>query len=322
MRVLITGAGGFVGSYLADALRNHFKNDVTLVLTSQDGFEAPHIGTVEALDVTDPDAVEDAIKRVGPDSVVHLAGLAAVTAASANMDLAWKVHLNGSLNVAHAIMKHVPQCSLLYIGSGQIYGASARGGAALTEASLLAPTNVYGATKASADLAIGALAEAGLRCIRLRPFNHIGPGQSEDFAIPSFAMQIARIESSLAPPIVRVGNLEAERDFLDVRDVAAAYVQSIVHADTIANGTILNIASGVPHRMSEILGKLLALSKTSISVEEDSSRMRPSDTPHFIGDATKARKLLGWAPKFSLDDTLADVLDYSRTLVSRSQRLG
>lgn len=321
MRVLVTGAGGFVGPYLVDALRARFGDELQLVLTSKDGIHNADVGMIEPLDVVDAQAVEEVVRHAQPDFIVHLAGLAAVPAASANTDLAWQIHLNGSLNIAYSILRHAPQCTLLYVGSGQIYGASARDGTPLTEASLPAPTNAYGATKAAADLAIGALSEEGLRCFRLRPFNHIGPGQSEDFAIPSFAMQIARIEASMHAPTVRVGNLDAERDFLDVRDVADAYALVIAKSSVIPNGTIFNIASGVPYRMRTLLEKLLSLSTVSIGVEEDAARMRPSDTPRFIGDAALARRLLDWSPKYSLDTTLTDVLNHSRASVARSRRL-
>jgi GDP-4-dehydro-6-deoxy-D-mannose reductase len=170
-------------------------------------------------------------------------------------------------------------------------------------------------SKAAADLALGALAEEGLRCLRFRPFNHTGPNQSEDFVLPNFAMQIARIKSGKQPALMRVGNLEAERDFLDVRDVAAAYVLAIVKSDKIESGTVLNIASGIPRRIRDVLDEMIRMSGTSVAVESDRGRVRPNDVKRFVGDASRAHRLLGWAPKFSFDQTLGEILEHSLALV-------
>jgi GDP-4-dehydro-6-deoxy-D-mannose reductase len=177
------------------ALRQ-FKHQIELCITSRTKGVDQNLGSVEMLDVTDADAVNQCIARFRPSHVVHLAGLAAIRTAIANTSMAWQVHLFGTLNVANAILGQTPNCILIFVGSGQVYGASARLGHPLDETALLDPTNGYEVTKAPADLALGALAAAqGLRCIRLRPFNHTGPGQREDFVIPSFALQIARIEA-------------------------------------------------------------------------------------------------------------------------------
>jgi GDP-4-dehydro-6-deoxy-D-mannose reductase len=319
LKVLVTGAVGFVGPYLVEALRGVPGRKVSIVPTSLAAAEHPVLGTVLALDVTDKAAVERIIGELRPTHVVHLAGLAAPTAANANEALAWQVHLFGTLNVAHAILEYAPKCVLLSVGSGQVYGATARSGRPLAEAAVLAPTNTYEASKAAGDLAVGALAGQGLASVRFRPFNHTGPGQTGDFVIPSFAMQIARIEAGLQPPILKVGNLEAERDFLDVRDVAAAYALAVAKSGEIAPGTILNIASGVPRRIRSILDGLMVLSRVPVSTQIDSARMRPSETPRYVGDATLAKKVLGWVPQIELDTTLAEVLDDCRARVGRNQ---
>jgi GDP-4-dehydro-6-deoxy-D-mannose reductase len=318
MRILITGAHGFVGPHLVATLRQQFGDAVEILSTSRMKGVDPVLGTVETLDVTDARAVYQMIRRVRPSHVVHLAGLAAIRVVIADTSTAWQVHLFGTLNIANALLEHAPDCVLVFIGSGQVYGASARSALALDETAMLAPTNGYEVTKAAADLALGALVTQGLRCIRLRPFNHTGPGQTEDFVVPSFAMQIARIEAGRCPPIIQVGNLDAERDFLDVRDVTAAYALAIARSDDLASGTILNVASGVPRRISDILDRLVGLSTLAIAVQQDPTRMRPSDTPRFVGSASRAQALLGWAPKHDFDDTLAEILAYSRRVVSTS----
>ncbi len=319
-RVLVTGANGFVGRHLCATLRQDFGAALVLSATSRSQDIEPGSigGPVDVLDVTDKAAVAEMIRRFQPTHVINLAGLASVNAANANPAAAWQIHLFGALNIADALLVHAPRGVLISVGTGLVYGASARTVLALDEATLLVPTNGYEVTKAAGDLALGALVGKGLRCIRMRPFNHIGPGQTEDFVVASFAMQIARIEAGLQPPVLRVGNLDAERDFLDVRDVTAAYSLAVAKSDGIASGTILNIASGQPCRIRDLLDRLLAQSTTAITVELDPTRLRPSDTPRYVGDAGLARRLLGWSPRYPLDVTLAAVLGDCRVRVRTS----
>jgi GDP-4-dehydro-6-deoxy-D-mannose reductase len=318
IRVLVTGAHGFVGAHLGTTLQCMFGDRIVIGATSRRAGLSPSLGNIAALDVTDSKAVDRAVAQFRPSHVIHLAGLAAIGTAISNMPNTWQVHLFGTLNVANAILNQAPNCVLIFVGSGQIYGASARSGSALDETTVLAPTNGYEVTKAAADLAVGSFVTQGLRCIRMRPFNHTGPGQSEAFAIPSFAMQIARIEAGLQEPILRIGNLEAERDFLDVRDVTEAYALAVAKSDEVPSGTILNIASGIPRRIGDLLEYLIGLSSVGISIEMDSARMRPSDTQRFLGDATLARLMLGWSPSRKFDDTLSAVLEHCRARVAKS----
>ena len=316
MKILVTGGAGFVGGYLIASLRQEFGDDVEICLTAKSGEISPSDIPVGPLDVTDEPAVTAAIRRLAPTHIVHLAGLAAVPAASANANVAWQVHLFGTLNLANAILRHAPDCSLVFVGSGQVYGSTARSGQPLTEQALLAPTNEYALTKAAADLAVGCLAERGLRCVRLRPFNHTGPGQSEQFVIPSFAMQIARIEAKRQPPVIHVGNLEAERDFLDVRDVTTAYARVVARSADLAAGVIFNIASGVPRRIGDVLDRLVKISGSKIAIEQDTSRLRAVDTPRFVGDSERARRTLDWKPHYEFDETLRQILTSARIKVS------
>jgi GDP-4-dehydro-6-deoxy-D-mannose reductase len=318
IRVLITGANGFVGTHLGTKLRDMFGDRVVIGATSRVAGRHPTLGAIEALDVADAKAVDRAVALFRPSHVIHLAGLAAIGTAIANMSVAWQVHLFGTLNVANSILNQVPDCVLISVSSGQIYGASARSGQPLDETTLLAPTNGYELTKAAADLALGVFAAQGLRCIRMRPFNHTGPGQSEAFAIPSFAMQIARIEAGTQTPILRIGNLNAERDFLDVRDVTNAYALAVAMSGDVPSGTIFNIASGIPRRIGDLLDHLVALSSVDISIELDPARMRPSDTQRFVGDAALVHRLLGWKPERKFDDTLTAVLDDCRARVAHA----
>lgn len=282
-------------------------------MTGKADSQSTALGSIASLDITDRAAVVAVVKEFDPTHVLHLAGIAAPVTASADYEVAWRVNLLGTLNVARAILDWAPQCWLLNIGSGLAYGKSAQSGQPLNEDAVLSPMDEYGATKASADLAVGALMHRGLKCIRLRPFNHTGIGQSEAFAIPAFAAQIARIEAGSVPPVIRVGNLDAQRDFLDVRDVVDAYFQIMQRTDRLEPGTIFNVASGISYRLSDILQRLLALSEINISIEQDVNRLRPSDVPVIIGNATLLRNQIGWRPHYRIEETLNAVLNDWRT---------
>ncbi|PBC11631.1 GDP-mannose 4,6-dehydratase [Mesorhizobium sp. WSM3859] len=318
VRVFLTGANGFVGPYVYDALRSVCGDDIAIAATSKYGGPHPVFGEVDELDVTDPAAVKDAIARHRPTHVVHLAALAALDAAQADPRNTWRIHVDGALNVANAVLDKAPEAWLIHVGSGLVYGESAKTGRPLDESTLLAPIDDYAATKAAADLALGALSYRGLKCVRMRPFNHTGPGQTGAFAVPAFAMQIARIEAGLAAPVIRVGNLDARRDFLDARDIADAYARAVLRSRDLAPNTIFNVASGVSWRMGDILDLLLARSSVKIVVEQDPLRMRPSDLPCIVGDASRARTLLGWAPQYSFEETLAAVLEDCRARVAQA----
>lgn len=296
--VLVTGARGFVGRHVCAAL-----------LASGIEVFQPEI------DITNRDAVRAMIGEIQPKHCLHLAGVAAIGAARADPERAWTVNLHGTLNLAGAIRDSAPGCRLIFISSADIYGSSFRAGEALDERAVPAPLNTYGATKAAADLALGAMAAEGLDVLRLRPFNHTGPGQSADFVVPAFARQIARIEAGIDPPVIKVGALRPERDFLDVRDVARAYAQVITLGDALPSGIILNIASGIPQRIGVVLSSLLELSKVEVCVEEDQARLRSFDIIRAVGDASQARAMLDWEPLVPWSETLADVLNDWRARV-------
>jgi len=222
------------------------------------------------------------------------------------------VHLQGARNLGRAILAHAPTCWLFQVSSGLVYGASARSGEPVDERTTLAPLDEYSASKAAADLALGALVPAGLKCVRFRPFNHTGRGQSEDFVIPAFAMQVARIEAGLAPPTLKVGNLDAERDILDVADVVDAYALALYAADEFEPGEILNIAAGRTNRIGDMLTELLTFSRREITVERDPLRYRRGDLAVLVGDSSRLRAKLGWAPRRGLYETLLGVLEDCR----------
>jgi nucleoside-diphosphate-sugar epimerase len=292
--IMVTGASGFVGGHLMPALASAFP--VAALMTP-------------SLDVQDAVEVEEAVRSTVPDVCIHLAAVSAVGAAGRSPDHAWKVNFHGTMHLAWALLQHAPACQLLFISSADAYGGSFRAGNPLDENARLAPLNVYAQTKATADLALGGMAAQGLAVVRLRPFNHTGPGQSADFVVASFARQIARIAAGLQPPVLEVGNLETRRDFLDVRDVCAAYVACIARRDDLAPGTILNIASGQARRVGDVLSELAAMAGVTLTVNVDAARVRTTDIGLACGDASRARGLLGWSPSVAWSQTLRDVLD-------------
>ncbi|NVO15237.1 MAG: NAD-dependent epimerase/dehydratase family protein [Rhodoplanes sp.] len=312
----MTGANGFVGPYVCEAIAQIFGRTAVTIPTARDRCDDPLLGPLAGLDITDPVAVDAAITDVNPDVIIHLAGIAAPAVANSDWKEAWRIHVSGTLNIAHAVLRRAPDCVLLSVGSGLVYGDSARSGAPMDEATLLAPMDEYASTKAAADLALGALASRGLRAIRIRPFNHTGPRQSDGFFLPNMAMQIARIEAGLQPPVIKVGNLEAERDFLHVRDVAKAYALAVRNAGSLPSGAILNIASGTAYKMRTLLDRLLATANVGIRVEQDPARMRPADLPRIVGNPGLAHRLLGWTPRYCIDEILAEVLGHCRGIVS------
>jgi len=304
MRVLVTGAAGFVGRHMLRAFADTLPQArvIATALGEQSGFLK--------LDVTDASATDALIAREHPDVCVHLAGITAVPIARRDPQRAWTVNLDGTLHLARAIVAHAPKAVLLFVSSADVYGGSFRSGVPLDETASPDPLNTYAATKAAADLALGAMAaEHGLRCIRVRAFNHIGPGQAPDFALPAFARQVALIEAGRQPPVLRTGDLSPRRDFLDVRDVCRAYSLCLEHAEDLPPGTVLNLASGISRQVGDALNELLALARVPVSMEPDPALMRPSDVKSAIGDASLARKLLGWAPRIPWEQTLQDVLD-------------
>ena len=292
--ILITGAAGFVGGRLSAALPSAFP-DVNLVKTT--------------FDLRDRASVERIVRETKPVACFHLAAISAIPEARKDPAAAWQVNLLATLSLAESILQYAPEAQLLFPSSADAYGASFRNAARLDESAPLAPQNTYAATKAAADLALGAMAADGLRVVRVRPFNHTGAGQSAAFVIPAFARQIARIRAGLQEPVIEVGNLEARRDFLDVRDVCDAYVACFARRETIEPGLTLNIASGKDRRIGDILQMLCDIAGVKPEIRPSPSRMRPSDIPLSVGDATRARNLLAWAPKITWEQTLADVLD-------------
>jgi len=305
-RILVTGAAGFVGGHLRDALRLAFR-DAWLVAAIH---RRPAMGWDESvtLDLTDAAGLAAQLAAIAPDAVVHLGAQANVAQSFRDVAATWEANLTATLKLGAALLQARPACRLLFASTGEIYGLSFQQGVALNENAPLAPGNPYAAAKAAADIALGEMALRGLAVVRMRPFNHVGPGQSEGYAVAAFARQIALIEAGRQPPVMAVGALERWRAFLDVRDVCAAYAKALAQWERLPNGIALNIASGVPRRIGDVLSGLLARSAVAMRVEEAAHALRPNDVIRSLGDASRASTMLGWQPMIDWEMTLDDVL--------------
>jgi GDP-4-dehydro-6-deoxy-D-mannose reductase len=307
-RVLITGGGGFVGRYLRAALPAVLP-EANIVLTTHNSAKA-RTNWVRA-DLTDSVRVDALAEDYRPDLVVHLAAQSSSGSSAGVGGETWRVNVSGAIALAEGLARHSPEATVLNVSSSAVYGQSFLEGP-VTEDSDLRPLSVYGRTKAAAESVFADILPGTARLITVRPFNHTGPGQDERFVVPSLAAQIARIERGEQAPLLRVGNLESERDFLDVRDVVRAYAGLIERATTLPMRSVFNVASGRAVPVSDILSRLHSMATRHISVEQDPARLRVSDIPRAVGDASAIRAAISWSPTIELDEMLCDVLGAMR----------
>jgi GDP-4-dehydro-6-deoxy-D-mannose reductase len=303
-RILVTGADGFVGRHLLRALRTAFPHAVLIGCARVPRMEEADLTL--PLDLLDPGSIADCLAQARADAVIHLAAATVVPESFADPMATWRINVDGTLMLAQTLMRTAPQTLLLYISSAETYGLTFQRGVPLDEDAPFAPANPYAASKAASDLALGEMALRGLRVIRMRTANHTGPGQSDALVVPAFARQIARIEAGKQEPVIKVGALDRWRDFLDVRDVCAAYAAALAHE--VPPGTAFNIASGTPRRIGDVLDALIARARLSVEIRTDAARLRPTDVISAIGNPDRAKAMLGWAPKIPWDETLDSVL--------------
>lgn len=319
--LLVTGGSGFVGHHLLEALAQIPAVKVHTADRSarQRPISNSGLHTAHTLDITDRNAVDRLVSEVKPQVIFHLAAQAHVPTSFADPDGTWAVNLHGTLHLLRAVTQHCPGTTFINVASADPYGASFRAGKAVTEQTPFLPLNPYAASKAAADLAAyQEAATSGLRVIRARPFNHSGPGQGEGFVLPGFAAQIARAEAGLQEPVIHVGDLSAERDFLHINDVVAAYVLLAENAAHLAPGSAFNIASGHSWQIGDLLHQLIDRSFTRITVKPDPSRLRPSDIQRVCGSHGALTRAVEWRPKYSTEALLDDVLTYWRSEVAAS----
>lgn len=303
-KALLTGSSGFVGPYLA----RHLK---TLGYEVWGGSLSEHASAdyeSVVVDVTQAAGLERVVSELAPDEIYHLAGVTRPALDSTKEF--YNVNLYGTLNVLAAAQR--VGARVLVVSSAYVYG---RHHEILTERAQLRPVNPYGASKAAADLAAISYALEGLRVVRVRPFNHSGPGQSPDFLLPTLVTQLARIEAERVPPVLKLGNLDTVRDFSDVRDIVRAYPLLLAQG---APGEVYNLASGVGTSVRELAEQVRRLSKVPVTLEVEPARVRSTDIPFLVGDASKARETTGWEPQYTLPDTLQDMLGFERTKLTHA----
>lgn len=303
-RLLMTGSQGFVGRAVTDRILSHHAERIEPV-----DFIDPE--TASRPDIRDPQAVERAIAVAQADAVLHLAAIAAPRQAQKDPTQAWTVNVMGTLYIANAMRRTTPNARLIWSGSSEAYGnAFNTNKGPVAESAALEPMSPYGATKAAADIMLRQMAEDGFEAIVFRPFNHTGPGQTPDYVVPAFAEQVARIEAGLQEPVLNVGNLEAHRDFLDVQDVAEAYL--LAASAPLPARRCYNVSTGQPVTIEAILQGLLAKSTKEITVKVDPARYFPNKVEIASGNPSALKADFGWSPSISLDETLQSVLDAQR----------
>ena len=310
MRLLVTGAGGFVGGHLVDFLHAEEPGvEIHGVVLPHGGvsWRAASGARVVEADLNDPAAAAAVVEEVRPERILHLAGQSSVHLSWLDPGGTMRTNVLGIVHLLDAVRRQGLRPAVLVVGSAEEYGPVGPEEMPIREETPLRPASPYAVSK----VAQGALAllygpAGGLRVVLTRTFHHTGPGRGEAFAESSFARQIAEIEAGLRPGVLKVGNLEAVRDFADVRDVVRAYWLLLEKGEA---GAAYNVCSGTGRPVRRLLDMLLAASSARIEVRVDPDRLRPSDVPAQVGDPSRLRAATGWEARIPLERTLRDLLD-------------
>ena len=315
MKALITGVSGFVGSYLAEYLLDRGEWEVAGTVFGPYDNIAGQGDRLELYpaELSRLDVMTFILERSQPDAIFHLAAQPLVSASRHDPWGTLESNIRMQLNVLEAVARVNPACRILAVGSSEEYGLVTPDDLPISEDTPFRPLSPYAVSKVGQDLlALQYHLTHGLHVVRVRPFNHIGPRQRLGFVAPDFASQVAAIELGQRPPLMQVGNLEAERDFSDVRDVVRAYVSLIADGKP---GEVYNVGSGEAHAVQEVLDVLLSMSHVKVEVRQDPARMRPSEVPRIVSDCTRIRDQVGWQTTIPFEQSLKDVLDYWRQQV-------
>ena len=303
--VLVTGAAGFAGSHIVEQLGP--VCEVVAWARSQPPAEIAHLARWTRLDLLDRDRVRREIAALQPAAVYHCAGASHVGASWQDTARPLASNALATHYLIDALRRTGAATRVLVTGSATVYAPST---AALREDDALAPNSPYAASKlAQEQLALAETSTHGVGVIVARPFNHTGARQRPDFAAPGMARQIALIERGKLEPLIKVGNLDAERDLSDVRDTVRAYTLLI---DRGVPGTVYNVASGVGRSIRSVLDALVRRALVPVTIALDAERLRPNDTPVIVGDASRLRAATGWTPAIPFDRTIDDLLEYWR----------
>lgn len=308
VRLLVTGASGFVGGHLCECLARSGHEVATL---SRDGV------VDDQVDICDADAVSRAVAERCPERIFHLAAIAYVPDAEGDVERARRVNVDGTRNVLDAAAE--VGARVLFVSSGAVYGDGGGSAPPFREDTLLAPQGAYARTKADAEAecVTHRWREA---IVRVRPFNHTGPGQLPTYVCSGFAKQIIEVELGLRPPVVEVGDLDTERDFCDVRDIVRAYALAM---ESGRPGDVYNVCSGVSTRIGDMLAVLMDIASVKLDVVTDRRRLRDGEPSRLWGANDKISTTLGWRPQIQLRRTLADMLTWWRErLLTESGRGG
>jgi GDP-4-dehydro-6-deoxy-D-mannose reductase len=301
---LITGATGFAGGHLLDLLLT--DHDLVHAWFNPGGRPPSHASDRvhwQSVDLLDADSVEAALRAASPSVIYHCAGVADVQQAWRAPARALEVNAVGTHRLLDAAGRAGFEGRVLVTGSALVYGRSVN---ALTEHDPLAPIGPYAVSKLAQEMTA---ARSDIDVVLVRSFNHAGPRQDDSYVTSAFARQIADIERGVGEPVLRVGNLDARRDITDVRDVARAYRGLVSKGKT---QTPYNVCRGTAYRVGDLLQILLSLTNVGVEVREDPARMRPSDNPVVLGSHDRLTRDTGWTPAISIEQTLADILDYWR----------
>lgn len=324
MKVLITGITGFAGSHLAEyLLAEHPEVEVHGTyrwrsrMENLSGIAEGKIHLQES-DLRDFSSVHNTLKRIQPDAIFHLAAQSYVPSSWTGPNDTLVTNISGQTNIFEALRQLDLDPVIQIACSSEEYGLVLPEETPITEDNPLRPLSPYAVSKVAQDLlGYQYFQSYGTKVIRTRGFNHTGPRRGDVFVTSNFAKQIVSIELGLREPVIRVGNLEAVRDFTDVRDMVRAYWLAVNHARP---GEVYNIASGVGITIQELLDRLLGMSTAEVRVEIDPERLRPSDVEILLGDASKFRAETGWEPQIPFDQTLRDTLDFWRQRLGDSSR--
>lgn len=316
MRVLITGITGFAGSHLAEYVLEH-HSDADVYGTMRWRSRTENIRDIESkielleCDLRDLSSCKKLIERVRPDRIFHLAAQSFVPSSWNAPAESLSTNILGQLNVFEAVRAVELDPWIQIACSSEEYGMVYENELPIRETNPLRPLSPYAVSKVAQDvLGYQYCQSFGTKVIRTRGFNHDGPRRGDVFVSSNFAKQLVAIEKGRKEPVIHVGNLEARRDFTDVRDIVRGYWLAL--DGQCEPGEAYNICSGIDHRIRDVLDKLIEMSGQKVEVREDPERLRPSDVPVLLGDASKFRKATGWEPKIPYEQTLQDMLDYWR----------